>query len=83
MAKLQQQAYLVIRAFRRRRNARGLEYGWPVAVYTPAERLVSPELIAAAYREEPSESARKLLGILKKAAPGAPESALLQLICGS
>ena len=42
VAKLQQQAYLVIRAFRRRRNARGLEYGWPVAVYTPAERLVSP-----------------------------------------
>lgn len=83
VAKLQQQAYLVIRAFRRRRNARGLEYGWPVAVYTPAERLVSPELIAAAYREEPSESAQKLLGILKKAAPGAPESALLQLICGS
>ena len=83
VAKLQQQAYLVIRAFRRRRNARGLEYGWPVAVYTPAERLVSPELIAAAYREEPSESARKLLGILKIAAPGAPESALLQLICGS
>ena len=83
VAKLQQQAYLVIRAFRRRRNARGLEYGWPVAVYTPAEHLVSPELIAAAYREEPSESAQKLLGILKKAAPGAPESALLQLICGS
>ena len=83
VTKLQQQTYLVIRAFRRRRNARGEEYGWPVAVYTPAENLVSPGLIAEAYREDVRDSARGLLSVLRKAAPDAPESALLQLICGS
>ena len=83
VAKLQQQAYLVIRAFRRRRNARGLEYGWPVAVYTPAENLVSPGLIAEAYREDVRDSARGLLSVLRKAAPDAPESALLRLIYGA
>lgn len=83
VAKLQQQAYLVIRAFRRRRNARGEEYGWPVAVYTPAENLVSPALIAEAYREDVRDSARGLLSVLRKAAPGAPESALLRLIYGA
>ena len=80
VTKLQEQGYLVIKSFSRRRNARGEEYGWPVAVYTPAENLVSPGLIAEAYREDVRDSARGLLSVLRKAAPDAPESALLRLI---
>ena len=83
VTKLQEQGYLVIKSFSRRRNARGEEYGWPVAVYTPAENLVSPALIAEAYREDVRDSARGLLSVLRKAAPDAPESALLRLIYGA
>lgn len=83
VTRLQMQSYLAIRAFRRRRNAQGREYGWPVAVYTPAERLVSPLLISEAYREDPGLSAEILLRRLESQFPGADRRALSKLIGGA
>lgn len=82
VTKLQMQAYLAIRAFRRRRNAHGEEYGWPVAVYTPAEALLEPGAMELAYREEPGESAGRLFEFLSGRVPGAGTSALMRLIRG-
>lgn len=83
VTRLQMQSYLAIRAFRRRRNAQGREYGWPVAVYTPAECLVSPLLISEAYREDPGLSAEMLLRRLESQLPGADRRALSKLIGGA
>jgi len=53
---LQMNAYLVIRDFRRRLNRQGLEYGWPVTVYTTPEALWGYEHIASAYHIDPEAS---------------------------
>ena len=53
---LQMQSYLLIRDFRRRINKKGLEYGWPISVYSTPEALWGYEHIASAYSAEPAES---------------------------
>ena len=53
---LQMQSYLLIRDFRRRITKKGLEYGWPISVYSTPEALWGYEHIASAYSAEPAES---------------------------
>jgi hypothetical protein len=68
---LQMQTYLVIRDFRRRVNKKGLEYGWPVSVYSTPEALWGYDHIASAYSFDPAESRQKLRDHLKKHFPEA------------
>ena len=54
---LQMQTYLCIRGFRRRRNKKGEEYGWSIAVLCRPEHLWGYEYVTSAYKEEPVISA--------------------------
>jgi hypothetical protein len=70
---LQMQTYLIIRDFRRRVNKKGLEYGWPVSVYSTPEALWGYDHIASAYGFAPADSRNKLRDQVKKCFPEANE----------
>ena len=57
---LQMQCYVIIRDFRRKVNKKGLEYGWPLSVYSTPEALWGYEHIASEYHQSPNESKRIL-----------------------
>ena len=56
VTELQMQSYLLTRDFRRRINKKGLEYGWPISVYSTPEALWGYEHISSAYSIDPAES---------------------------
>ena len=60
LTNLQMQTYLCIRDFRRRRNKKGGEYGWSIAVLSRPEHLWGYGHVTSAYREEPAESAKRI-----------------------
>lgn len=75
---LQMQGYLIIRDFRRRINKKGLEYGWPLSVYTTPENLWGYEHISSAYHLDPQESRERIFQHIRSRFPTAHE-----LIMGS
>lgn len=68
---LQMQTYLIIRDFRRRLNKKGVEYGWPISVYTTPESLWGYDHVTSAYSIAPSESKSLLLEQIRKHFPAA------------
>jgi hypothetical protein len=77
---LQMQTYLIIRDFRRRRNKRGQEYGWPVSVYTTPEALWGYDHVTSAYSFDPGGSGQLLRDHLKKQFPEASDQALKNIL---
>ncbi len=71
---LQMQTYLCVRDFRRKRNRKGEEYGWGIAVYCTPEHLWGYEHVTGLYSEEPEESASRVLARAKELAPNAGEA---------
>ena len=57
---LQMQMYICVKDFRQRKNKKGEEYGWPIAVYTTPENLWGYFHVTSAYKEKPEESARRI-----------------------
>ena len=81
ITELQMQCYIVIRDFRRRRRKKdGVEYGWPIAVYTAPEYLWDYETASAAYREEPEESKERIIARVKEEYPWADERKLERVL---
>jgi hypothetical protein len=58
---LQMQLYLCLCDFRKRKNKKGDEYGWPIAVYSTPEHIWGYDYVTSAYKEEPSESRKRIL----------------------
>jgi hypothetical protein len=58
---LQMQLYLCLCDFRKRKNKKGDEYGWPIAVYSTPEHIWGYDYVTSAYKEEPSDSRRRIL----------------------
>lgn len=70
ITELQMQGYIVIRDFRRRRRKTdGVEYGWPIAVYTTPENLWDYETVSAAYKEDSQISYSRIVEQVKKEFP--------------
>ena len=57
---LQMQMYLCMRDFRQRKNKKGEEYGWPIAVYATPEHLWGYDYVTSAYKEDPDDSAMRI-----------------------
>ena len=67
ITELQMQGYIVTRDFRRRRRKKdGVEYGWPIAVYTTPENLWDYETVSSAYKEDPQISYSRIVEQVKK-----------------
>lgn len=58
---LQMKLYLVNRDFRLRKNKKGQEYGWAIAVYSTPEHLFGYNHVTSAYKESPKESGKRIV----------------------
>ena len=77
---LQMQTYLCVHDFRQRRNRKGLEYGWPIAVYCTPEHLWGYDFVTSAYKEEPIGSAKRIARHLRDVYPVADAGAIRKVI---
>lgn len=69
VTELQMQTYLIIRDFRKRLNKQGLEYGWPISVYTTPEALWGYDHVTSAYSTPPAESEALILRQIRQHFP--------------
>lgn len=60
IANLQHMMYLCVRDFRQKKNKKGQEYGWAIAVYSTPEHIFGNEYVTATYSEDPLESGKKI-----------------------
>jgi hypothetical protein len=77
---LQMHLYLCMRDFRRRRNKKGQEYGWNVAIYSTPEHLYGYDYVTSAYEESPSESRDRIMARIKEKYPGAEEKQIKKVL---
>lgn len=80
ITKLQMQTYLCVRDFRRRKNKRGSEYGWGIAVYCLPEHLWGYEYVTGEYSISPETSAKKIMAHIKELYPEVDKYGLLKVL---
>lgn len=77
---LQHLLYLCVRDFRQRKNKKGQEYGWPIAVYSTPEHIFGYDHVASVYREDPLESGKKIAMHINDVYPIASAEQIKKLI---
>lgn len=77
---LMMQLYLCNCDFQKRKNKKGEEYGWNVAVYTTPEHLWGYEAVTADFKKDPQESKKQIAWQMKKLYPEASEKQILKAI---
>ena len=80
VTKLQMQTYLCVRDFKQRKNKKGEEYGWGIAVYCLPEHLWGYEYVTGEYGDEPERSAAKIMAHAKELYPDASEYDLAKVL---
>ena len=70
---LQMQTYLAVKDFRCKKNKKGQEYGWAIAVYCMPEQIWRYDAVTAAYKEEPEVSKNRIFNRVKEVFPWATE----------
>lgn len=80
MTDLQMKNYLCMRNFKRRVNKKGQPYGWNVAIYSMPEHLWGYEYVTSAYKEDPAESAKKIIDYMKEIYPIAGEKEVRKVL---
>ena len=80
IAGLQMQMYLCVRDFRQRKNKRGEEYGWPIAIYSTPEHLWGYDHVTAAYKEKADDSADRIAEHMRDVYPIASEEQIKNII---
>lgn len=79
MTLLQMKTYLCIKEFRLRKNKKGDEYGWPIAVYTTPEELFGYKYVTSAYSETPEKSKERIMSRIKELYPEADDKYLKKI----
>ncbi len=77
---LQQQFYLVIAGFERRKNKKGEAYGMPVSILQPPEAVWGYDMVTKAYDEDPKRSWERIIEQAVRCFPGNPEKDYIKLI---
>ncbi len=77
---LQMNLYLVITGFRRRKNKKGDEYGMPVSIMYPPEKIWGYDTVTAAYSEKLEISGERIYERIRKLYPSAGDSDIGRLI---
>jgi hypothetical protein len=78
---LQMQLYLCVRDFRQRKNKKGEEYGWPIAVYMTPEGIWGYDYVTSAYKETPDESAAAIARHIEDVYPIATADQIQKVVC--
>ena len=73
IAGLQMQTYLLIKKFERKKNKKGESYGMAVSCYEKPEAVWGYDFVTSAYKEDPRESAERIVQRAKEMFPGASE----------
>ncbi len=77
---LQMNLYLVTADFRRRVNKRGEEYGMPVSIMFPPEKIWGYDNVTSAYDETPEQSWRRIFDRVRKFFPDATDADIIKVI---
>ena len=77
---LQMQTYITVRDFKRRRNKKNEEFGWPVAIYSLSEHLFGEDYVCSAYHIGTQESKKIIMDRLKERFPKATDSEIEKVI---
>ena len=77
---LQHLLYLCVRDFRQKKNKKGQEYGWAIAVYSTPEHIFGYDHVTSAYGESPLESGKKIAMHLMDVYPIASSDQIKKLI---
>lgn len=80
VADLEMRTYLCMRDFRQRKNKKGENYGWAIAVYSTPEHLWGYDYVTSAYGEEPSKSFRRITDHVKERYPAAAAAQIYQML---
>lgn len=77
---LEMRMYLCIRDFRQKKNKKGEEYGWAIAVYSTPEHLFGYDHVTSAYKEDPEESWKRIVAHMNDRYPIAAEAQIRSVI---
>ena len=77
---LQMQTYLIVSAFRQRKNKKDQFYGWHLSVFETPETKWGRDEVASGYSEDPSESWKKIVSRMKTHFPEAEEEQIRKLL---
>ena len=77
---LQHLLYLCVRDFRQKKNKKGQEYGWAIAVYSTPEHIFGYDHVTSAYSENPLESGKKIVMHINEVYPIASPEQIKKLI---
>lgn len=77
---LMMQMYLCNCDFRKRKNKKGMEYGWNVAEYTSLENLFGYKLVTSAYSEDPKKSWERIVEHIHDIYPIATDSQIRKVM---
>ena len=80
MTDLQMQTYLTVKDFRQRKNKKGQQYGWSIAIYAMPEQIWGYEFVTAAYKEKPEESKERIMRRVKEVFPWATDRQINKII---
>ena len=80
MTSLQMEMYLCVRDFRQRKDKKGENYGWPIAVYATPEHLWGYDYVTSAYTEDPEESAMRITKYIMDTYPIATDKQIKNII---
>ena len=77
---LMMQMYLCNCDFRKRKNKKGEEYGWNVALYTTPEHIWGYETVTANYNEDPEKSWERILRYMNDVYPIATDKQIKKVL---
>ena len=80
LTQLQMQTYLVPKEFRKRKNKKGEEYGWSIAVMATPESIWGKKIVRKAYKEDPEKSRERIFQQVKNCFPLAAESDIRKIL---
>lgn len=80
LTELMMHMYICMADFRKRKNKKGIEYGWNVAMYATLENLFGGDYIASAYSESPKESLERIYAHMREVYPIATERQIAKII---
>ncbi len=77
---LMMQTYLCNCDFRKRKNKKGQEYGWDVAIYSSLEHLWGYDYVTSKYKEQPTDSWNTIVENTKDIFPIATEKQIKKVL---
>ena len=77
---LMMELYLCNCDFRKRKNKKGIAYGWDVAVYSTPEHIHGYDHVTASYKEDPKASYERIVSRVKELFPDATDQQIKKVI---